>query len=220
MALSREEIAADLAWRYVEHVRAAEAEPLTDEELEQLVAVLKSVAPTGEALTDAEVEERRTAVRRRLEALQPPAAAPARAFGYAARPRTSVPSPVVPAWRFRVACAFTAALALLLGTVGFWHKAPIVVRRLVIPRDIRGVEAMDEKQAHRMLPEMVSNHLSPQQEKDLMAHMLVCPGCFNAYQQMKPHQQSAEAGVLMLASGEAEIPTLPAYPGRRDRVTP
>lgn len=216
MALSREEIAADLAWRYVEHVRNAESEPLTDEELEDLVGVLKSVAPTGEALTEVEVEERRAAVRRRLEAIHPPTPAPAGAFNYAAPQRGSMPVPVVPAWRFRAACALAAALSVLLGTVGFWHRPPVQVRRVVIPRDIRGVEAMDERQAHRMLPEMVSNHLSPQQEKDLMAHMLVCPGCFNAYQQMKPHPQSAEAGVTMLALGDADIPEL----GGSERTTP
>jgi hypothetical protein len=219
MALSREEIAADLAWRYVEHVRTAESEPLTDEELEALVGVLKSVAPTGEALTDVEVEERQTAVRRRLEALHSPTPAPARTVVYATPQRGNVAVPVVPAWRFRAVCAFAAALAVILGTVGFWHKPPVQVRRVVIPRDIRGVEAMDEKQAHRMLPEMVTNHLSPQHEKDLMAHMLVCPGCFNAYQHMKPHPQSAQAGETMLALGEVDIPELRAS-GRSEPATP
>jgi hypothetical protein len=220
MALSREEIAADLAWRYVEHVRTAESEPLTDEELEDLVGVLKSVAPTGEALTEVEVEERRAAVRRRLEALHPPPPATARPFDSAGSAPAKIPARTVPAWRFRAVCAFASALVVLLGTVGLWHKPPVQVRRVVIPRDIRGVEAMDEKQAHRMLPEMVSNHLSPQQEKDLMAHMLVCPGCFNAYQQMKPHSQSAEAGVTMLALGEANIPALHGSNQEVDWTTP
>lgn len=194
MALSREEIAAELAWRYLEHVREADAEPLSGAELDQLVDVMKSVAPTGEALTEAEVEERRSAVRRRVERLQGAAGpAPVPAARHAV-PRLPV---MVPAWRFRVACGLAAALAVLLGTVSLWHHPPVqtVVRRQVIPRDIRGVEAMDEQRAHELIPRMLANRLSPKEEKDLMAHMLVCPGCFRDYVQMRHPSASAMASL-------------------------
>lgn len=183
MALSREEIAAELAWRYLEHVRAAEAEPLSDAELDELIGVMKSVAPTGEALTEAEVEERRAAVRRRVERLH--AGIPSQAaLRRGSEGRSSGPA-LIPAWHFRAACGFAAVLAVMLATVGFWHRPPVEVRRMPIPRDIRGVEAMDEKRAHELLPRMVENRLSPKEEKDLMAHMLVCSGCFRDYVQLR-----------------------------------
>lgn len=189
MALSREEIASELVWRYVEHLRGPDAEPLSDAELEQLVGVLKSADPVGEAL-DAESEAARHAVvRKRLEELLSHASRPAAGVEPTPSARPSCLPALVPAWRFRVACGLAAALALALASVGVWHHPPTKVRvqKLVIPRDINGVGAMDERQAHELMPKMVHNQLSPQQEKDLMGHMLVCPGCFREYVQLKQH---------------------------------
>lgn len=200
MAFTSEEIASDLVWRYTERIRSADAEPLSEEELEELVAVLRSIPATHEALVAELTDEgRQAAVRRRLEealsqAPAPPAATPP-------LPSRPVAQPfLVSAWRFRVACGMAAALAIALGTVGLWHHPPAqkVVQRMVVPRDISGVEAMDEHQAHELMPKMVHNQLTPKQEKDLMGHMLVCPGCFNHYVELKQHVKDlARVGTRM-----------------------
>lgn len=199
MPQSREEIASDLVWRYTEHVRSEGAEPLSDDELEQLLRVLQSVPATGEALAEEGAEARQAAVRKRVEHLL--AQSPERSRP-AVREAARRPAPaLVPAWRFRVACALSAVLAVALASVGAWHHPPArtIVQRMVVPRDIRDVEAMDERQAHELLPKMVHNQLSPKQEKDLMGHMLVCPGCFREYVQLKQHVKDLARSGTQLA---------------------
>jgi hypothetical protein len=184
MARKREEIAADLVWRYVEHVRESpDADRLTDEDLEQLVPALKTAGIAGEALELRGSEGRQTAVRERLEALL---ASPVTA------PRTEAPAAppaTVPAWRFRSACAAAMALAAALATVSFWHHPAPQVRVQTVTqikvRELPDLDAMTEDTAHQLLPKMVHSRLSEKEEKSLMGHMLVCPGCYRAYVQMK-----------------------------------
>ena len=187
MALSREEIAADLVWRYVEHIRSSDAEALTDVELEELAGVLKTLPATREGLAAEGEAARQAVVRQQIEQLL--ARSPRLTLAPAAPIPTPRPQRLIPAWRFRIAFGLAAALAVAVGTVGLWHRPPakVVVQRRVIPRDIRGVDPMDEKQAHDLMPKMVHNQLSPKQEKDLMGHMLVCPGCFDHYVELKQH---------------------------------
>jgi hypothetical protein len=182
MPFTKEEIAADLVWRYVEHVRETpDAETLSDSEIRQLVEVMLSVPATGEAVAAEATEERRAAVRERVHqvlAAGAPRPEPRRR-AFAALPA------LVPAWRFRVVCAATAVLATAVATVGFWHHPPTRVVRVAFPRDVRDVEAMDETTAHVLLPRMLRNQLQPAEERNLMGHMLVCPGCFDEYISLK-----------------------------------
>jgi hypothetical protein len=61
-----------------------------------------------------------------------------------------------------------------------------------VPVNVDDVQPLDERKAHELLPRMIHNQLSRPQEKDLMWHMLVCPGCLDEYIQMKQsHGQTA-----------------------------
>src|SRR5436189_82680 len=53
------------------------------------------------------------------------------------------------------------------------------------------VQPLNEKQAHEFLPKMVRNELPAQQEKNLMWHMLICPGCFEEYEDLRRQGQVA-----------------------------
>lgn len=196
MSLNREEVAADLVWRYIEHLRTARAEgvsvELTPGELEQLFETMRLAGQVPDALTTLASDERRAAVRRRLEAMvhQPTeqGAAPA-------EPRTkALLTGPIPIWRYRATLGLAAALAMCLSTVSLWHHPSPVVKRVKIPVGASGinVQPIDEAQVHDLIPRMLQNQLPPQQERNLMWHMLVCRGCFNEYVQMRhsPHTAS------------------------------
>jgi len=196
MPLTREEIAADLVWRYVEHVReTSDAETLSAQETRDLLEVMLSVAPTAEAVAAESEEARRAAVRNRVQAVLAAGPPPAPAARKAERPL--LPG-LVPAWRFRAVCAASVALAATLATVGWWHHPPERVVRVAVPREIPHVEGMDEATAHVLLPRMVRNELAPAEERNLMGHMLVCPGCFDEYIHLK-QQRAGGAGVALVA---------------------
>jgi hypothetical protein len=202
MALTKEEIAAELVWRYVEHVRESEgaghAAALSRAELQQLAGVLETASQVPPALESAGSERCRAAVRTRVEQLlgegtsaspERPASAPRRT-GRLERLTGGAARVPVPAWALRSAMAAAAALTLALGTVNLWHQ-PARVVRVAFPKDVTDVEPMDEQQAHKLIPEMVHNQLSPREEKNLMGHMLVCPGCFDQYVEMRHHAGTA-----------------------------
>jgi hypothetical protein len=187
MARKKEEIAADLVWQYVEHVRdAPESERLSDTELDQLTGVLKTAGVTGEALETERLEARQSAVRQRVEQLL--AAAP-ESLTEPPRPRRPILPAVVPAWRFRVVCGAATLLAAGLATVGFWHHPPAQVQVQTVTqvqvRDLPDLDAMTEDTAHQLVPRMVHSRLSEREEKSLMGHLLVCEGCYRAYVQLK-----------------------------------
>ena len=203
MALAKDEITADLMWRYVEHLREWEAsgEPVTftRPELESLVDVLATASAVPLALSAEQSEERKTAVRHRVQESLGGAPAEGRApSGWRKSPlRRFLRGNRVPAWKFGLATTAAAALAVALGTVGLWHRpAPQTapVRVVKVPQGVSGIEPMEEKKVHQLLPRMVNNELSPQQEKNLMWHMLVCPGCYDEYARLK-HQGKTAARI-------------------------
>lgn len=203
MSLNREEVAADLVWRYIDHLRTARAEgasvELTQLELEQLVATLQVAGRMPDALEAPESETRRAAVRRRLEELEgalPAPGAPARnAAAHRGRPwlESLVSAAVVPGWRYRAVVGVALGLAACLSTVTLWHRPAVVVRRVRVPVDelAINVQPVEEAQVHDLLPRMLQNQLPPQQERNLMWHMLVCRGCFNHYVEMKHSHSTA-----------------------------
>ncbi|HEU4754500.1 MAG TPA: hypothetical protein VFU47_15430, partial [Armatimonadota bacterium] len=110
----REEIAADLVWRYVEQVRDS-GQPLSPVELQDLAELLATAGTVPGALT-ADEETCRLAVRRRVEQVLARHAEPAPP---APSERTPARPPVRPLlWPFRLATAATVALSLALATVG------------------------------------------------------------------------------------------------------
>ncbi len=195
-ALTKEELAADLVWRYVERLREAEdpsVVALDSAELAQLVAALEAAGSVPGAIMVEEPEARRTEVRQRLE----PSLAHGRAAAPVSRPRDR--ATVVPAWQFRLAMAASLVGALLLTTVNGWHRIPAAVQRVPVWRDAQGLEPMDEQQAHQLIPVMLRNELSSATERSLMGHMLVCTGCFEDYRAAKgsPVAHSAPAPMTL-----------------------
>lgn len=203
MSPGKEEIAADLVWRYVEHLRTAAAEgrsaALSRAELRQLAEVLDTASRLPEALQGEESEQCHAAVRDRLHAvLGDPAAQPAQepagkpapppvrhspdgaGPGTSAAPRQGM---LVPIGALRLAGAALLALSAALATVNFWHQSPpqVVVRRVPVPRELPDVRPLDETQSHRLIRSLVRNRISRDDERNLMWHMLVCPGCFEEY---------------------------------------
>jgi len=202
MSLNREEVAADLVWRYIEHLRVAQAEgasvELTRLELEQLVSALQVAGRMPEALEAPESASRRAAVRRRLEELE----------GTAPTPEQKRPNPwvqstrhwlrswlsgTVPGWRYRAALGVAMGLAVGLTTVSVWHRPSPVVKRVRVPVDETAinVQPVEEAQVPELLPLMLENQLPPQQQRNLMWHMLVCRGCFNHYVEMLHSRNTA-----------------------------
>lgn len=189
MSQPKEQVAADLVWRYVEHLRAAEAEgrsaALSRADLEQLVEALETASRLPEALRVEESEQCHAAVRDRLSAaLAAPPGAPPRPEPAASPDEVSPLFGLIPpVWALRVAAAGLLALSMALATVNLWHQpAPrVVVKRVPVPRDLPDVKALDEPQAHRLIPRLVHNRISRNDERNLMWHMLVCPGCFDEY---------------------------------------
>jgi hypothetical protein len=202
MSLNREEVAADLIWRYIEHLRAARADGATVEltrlELEQLVSTLQLAGQMPDALEAPESAARKAAVRRRLEELEAATPAPSTPRPAAnpahSRPRlASLLTNAVPMWRYRAAVGVALGLTACLATVGVWHRPSPIVKKIRVPMDEAGigVRPVEEAQVHDLLPRMLQNELPPQQERDLMWHMLVCRGCFNHYVEMKHSAHTA-----------------------------
>ena len=189
-------MAAELVWRYVERVREARAEgeavELSRAELAQLVETLDLAARVPDALEAPESAARRTAVRRRLDETVS-SAGPIRSerVVVAAEPPRS--RPLVAAWMFRTALAAAVALSVALVTVNQWHHSAAVVRRIRVPVNEAeiNVQPVPEGEVHELLPRLVRNELEPQEERNLMWHMLVCRGCFNQYVQLKHTNQTA-----------------------------
>lgn len=203
MADTKQELAADLVWRYVEYLREQEGrEALTRAELEQVLQLMETASAVPEALEPEASERCRAAVRARLEqvvhpaAVTPPTAPVAAPERRAARNWFTAP---VPAWSLGLALTAIAVLSGLVGTVGTWHRAPAVTRYVKVPVDVDDVQPVEEREVHQLLHKMVRNELPPQQEKNLMWHMLVCPGCFDEYVSMKHQGQTAKHAAWTLA---------------------
>jgi hypothetical protein len=191
MGLTKEQIAADLVWRYVEQIRARGAEDppaaFTRAELLQLVEALETAGRLPEVLAVPEDGVCRDAVRERLQHAISTVGAdgPAPAPG-AMRARSGwLADRLVPAWQLRGAVTALAALAVALGTVNAWHRPAAAA-----PGIVRNVQPLRESEVHALMPRMVRNELTAQQEKNMMWHMLVCPGCFRHYEQLKHPMQN------------------------------
>lgn len=183
----KQQIAAELLWLYVTRLREAPAGApppcLTRAELADLAQVLEGAGALAAALPGEEPMECRAAVQRRVEAL------------LAARPQVESRRESVfrrlsslaraPRLQLRAAAGLAAVLALALATVGVWHRPATEVRMVAVPMEVQDVEPMAEADVHALLPRMVRHELSPEQEKSLMWHMLVCPGCYDTYLELR-----------------------------------
>ncbi|MFN3649925.1 MAG: hypothetical protein ACK47B_10100 [Armatimonadota bacterium] len=195
MATNREQIAAELVWRYVEQIRECHPDGppprLSRDELRELVEMLDMAAQVQDALPPAQTTAEdpcRAAVRRRvLQALE---------TGGAARPPAPSRRPWrAPRWASGAAFALAGVCLLALASVNVWHRpAPeVVVRRVKIPADAPDIEPMDEQQVHDLVPRMVGTGLDRRKERSLMWHMLVCPGCYDYYVEVRRRSgQTAE----------------------------
>lgn len=204
MSDTKQELASDLVWRYVEFLREQEAagnpQTFSRVELEQLVAVMETASGVSRAVNAGESETCRAAVRARLEQVVRPETLPASpppAAGSPAPRRESWFGRRVPVWSLAVAAVLIVGVAL--GTVGLWHKPAQVVQRVKVPVNVEDVEPLDEREVHSLLHKMVQNELSPQQEKNLMWHMLICRGCFDEYVSLKGQTHTAQHASLTLA---------------------
>ena len=195
MALTNEEIAADLTWHYVEHLReraaAGNCEALSAAELTELRRALETAGtvPGALAAEPASVEARER-LRARLEADLGVSPAPSPATS---SPRSG-PAGNRPfgAWAFLRNSILAGTAGALLGlaaamvSVGIWHPTPAPVRMVDRPANVAPIS---EQTAHALIPAMVENRLPPGEERNLMWHMLVCPGCFEEYVQRRGHQR-------------------------------
>jgi hypothetical protein len=213
MALTKEEIVADLVWRYVEHVRSAEAEgqavTLTEADCAELTGLLNLATRVPTVLDDSAerpallAQSCRAGVRDRLEADLHAADSPRgtstglwqrlRSFG-----RTRMTAATAVPW------VAAAVMGAALMTVGWWHRPQPVVQVTYVPRrvpvDAPDVDPIDERTAHALIPQMVRNEISTGQERSLMWHMLVCPGCYAQYHELKTLHPVAAAPPAQLAS--------------------
>jgi hypothetical protein len=216
MARTKEEMKADLVWRYVEHLRemqdTGQCVRLTRAELEELVEVLETASSVSPVVSSEPCDARRTNVRTRMEPLLAgPGSESSRAVPVEGRGtgQTGLWNTVrlLEPWKFQIALAVAAGLALALITVNVWHQPPPVTRvvRVRVPVDAPDVQPIDEQQAHELLPRMVHNQLTPQEEKNLMWHMLVCPGCFDDYVELK-HQVASLQFPIPTAQRAPEFP--------------
>ena len=189
MPRTKEEIKAELVWRFVECLRE-EADPKTApvrfarEELEELVGVLETASDLPEVLVSPESEAARETVRARLEdTLREAAPQPVR------RPRPSHRPSIFAAMQFRMVSGIVLGVALAVATVGLWHRVPpkVIVQQRRVPVQLENIEPMDEETAHRLIRQCFKTDIDARKEKDLFWHMLVCPGCFDEYREIR-HQ--------------------------------
>ena len=196
MPRTKEEIKAELVWRFVECLREEEVSSATPirfarEELEELVGVLETAGDLPEVLVTTESETARKAVRARLdETLRAAEAEPAPRR----TPRPSHRPSIFAAMQFRMVTGVVLGVALAVITVGLWHKQPVkvVTRDRRVPVQLANIAPMDEDTAHRLIRESFKMDLDARQEKDLLWHMLVCPGCFDQYRELRHNSRTAE----------------------------
>jgi hypothetical protein len=191
MGLTNEEIAADLTWRYVEHLReraaAGHCEALTPEELAELRRALETAgAACGAVAMQPVSAEMRDRLRARVVAGLPSSSASEPA---ATSSPQHAPAPARRGVRFAWGGAFAALAGVVIGigsavgSVNAWHPTP-PPRRVMAARP-PDVVPISEQTAHALIPEMVENRLAPGQERNLMWHMLVCRGCFDEYAHLR-----------------------------------
>jgi hypothetical protein len=194
MPRTKEEIKAELVWRFVECLREEEDPSATPirfarEELDELVGVLETAGDLPEVLVTAESETARETVRGRLEdTLRAAEAAPASKRG----PRPSHRPSIFAAMQFRMVTGVVMGVALAVITVGLWHKQPVKYRDRRVPVQLTNISPMDEDTAHRLISQSFKTDLDARQEKDLLWHMLLCPGCFDQYRELRHNSRTAD----------------------------
>ena len=96
-------------------------------------------------------------------------------------------------------------IALAVATVGFWHKTKptqVVYLNRRVPVQLANIDPMDEDTAHRLIRDSFHEDLDERQEKDLLWHMLVCPGCFNQYRELRHNSRTAEGDQIIRVAME------------------
>lgn len=199
MSHQKEELQAALLWCLVERVRDLPSgdEPIrfSPDEVAELGELLNAAAATPAALSHLPVSAGTDAVWQQLTrtgtvagregrpATDAPEGRPAR------RPWFSSPwfpglSPLTAGnWRWYAVLSALAATSIALLTVGIWGPVRVVERVLHAPTagDPGEVDALTEQQASVLIPRMVQFRLGRRDERSLMWHMLVCPGCYEKY---------------------------------------
>src|SRR5438445_3779458 len=139
MPRTKEEVAAELVWRYVEYIReetdARRDAAFSRDELEQLLRALETASRVPEALGGEPSESILAAARAHLHAAL--AAAPPEAAGRAAPAAPAAPA-VAPwqrlrAWALPAAAAAVLVLSAALASVPLWHHVRTIVRRVPVP---------------------------------------------------------------------------------------
>lgn len=181
MESSRDELKNALTWKLVEFARenprAAEVEWTPEEWAEAgEILALASRASRAQFQESAGLPDpHREAVRQRVMSHLPKTRVG----------RTRLPIPLL-----------VAACSVLITVVGFaiaGRLAPPAVRLVRVPSDLAGkdIDPLDEQAAHVLIPKMVRNELDLKQERNLMWHMLVCPGCHRDFVSERTHAQDA-----------------------------
>lgn len=200
MPRAKEEIKAELVWRFVECLREEEANAgagavrFSREELEELVGVLETAGDLPTVLSTTVSESARQGARARLEEA-------VEAKVPTAAPRRAVPSrrpSMLAAMHFRFVAGMVMGLSLAVMTVGMWHKTAnkTIVRR--VPAESLQIHPMDEDTAHRLIRESANTEIEPGQEKDLMWHMIVCPGCYDEYREVRHRSRMTQDQAFQL----------------------
>src|SRR4051812_11747844 len=130
MSRTKEEVAAELVWRYVEYLReetgSGRAASFSRDELEQLVQALETASRVPEALEGEPSAAAVSAARAHLDATlaaAPPSAPPSAPHAPAPRPALPLPRRLRD-WTLPAAVAAVLILSLALATVPMWHHVP------------------------------------------------------------------------------------------------
>ncbi len=199
MSHPKEELQAALLWCFVERVRDL---PVGDDfirfspdEIVELGEMLNAAAATPAALSHLPVSagteevwkqfvrKGTVAGREGRHAPDAPQRRPARRpwFGPAGFPS---PSPLASGnWRWYATLSALAATSIALLTVGIWGPVRFAERVAHAPASVDpgDVDTLTEQQASLLIPRMVHFQLGRRDERSLMWHMLVCPGCYEKY---------------------------------------
>jgi hypothetical protein len=185
-----------VVWQFVQQVRRLREEGtdlvFTRADADELAGLIETAASVPAALAESVPNEaRESRVRDQLaQALRERPGTRRGSAGPPARPRRQVPL-----WALGATASLTAILLAGLFTVNLWHRPEPVTRvmRVRVPTELdeRDVEPISEREADRLMPVMVRSLLPAKQEKSLMWHMLICPGCYDRFVSLRQHRPLA-----------------------------
>jgi len=106
--------------------------------------------------------------------------------------------------RWQMAFASTLAVAALsfLG----WRALPSRQTMPMPTRTINGIHALSHAEASAKLSAMARGDLSPDEARELWAHLVRCDNCFEKYRALVEAQQAAARGAVRLTSAQVSVP--------------